>query len=151
MGARHCRWFYKIGSVRLFRFSKAVISISVILLISSIASGEDLMKSPDIKKEKGIIETTSSYNPLSTFLDLSVRFFQTFISPVDGERCSMYPTCSSYSRQAIRKYGAIKGFVMTVDRLIHEGDEYRFAQLIRKGDSLRYYDPPENNDFWHFK
>ena len=134
---------------------KMVISVLLVLFIESSASGEDLMRSPDALKERHVKskadlradEDMTSYNSLSIFFDGSVRFFQNFISPVDGDRCSMYPTCSAYSREAIKKYGAIKGFVMTADRLIHEGDEWRFAPLIRKGRSLSYYDPPENNDF----
>jgi len=130
---------------------KIAIFLLMILVIESSAYGKDLMKSPDVRMGKPVTEASISYNPLSTFLDLSVRFFQTFISPVDGDRCSMYPTCSAYSREAIKKYGAIKGFVMTADRLIHEMDEQRFVAFIRKGNSLRYYDPPENNDFWAIK
>jgi putative membrane protein insertion efficiency factor len=122
-----------------------------VLFIRGNAYGKDLMKSPDVQMDKPVTEASILYNPLSTLFDLSVKFFQNFISPVDGDRCAMYPTCSAYSRQAIKKYGAIKGFVMTADRVIHEGDEQRFAPLIRKGGSLSYYDPPENNDFWHLK
>lgn len=135
--------------------ARVVICILLVLLLGSGAFGEDRMKSPDAPKERHISRTnlrvtgdTTSHNPLSIFFDYSVRFFQTFISPVDGDRCSMYPTCSAYSREAIKKYGPIKGFIMTADRLMHEMDETRFAPLIKKGDSLRYYDPPENNDFW---
>ena len=76
------------------------------------------------------------------------RFFQEYISPVDGDRCPSYPTCSQYAQQAVRKHGVIVGLVMTFDRLIHESDETRRAPLIRAGDSYRYYDPVENNDFW---
>ena len=128
---------------------KIVIFMLTFLFIRGNAYGKDLMKSPDVQIDKPVTEASISYNPLSIFLDLSVKFFQNFISPVDGDRCGMSPTCSAYSREAIRKYGAIKGFVMTADRLIHEGDEWRFAPLIRKGWSVRYYDPPENNDFWY--
>ena len=79
------------------------------------------------------------------------RFFQEYISPVDGDRCPSYPTCSQYAQQAVRKHGVIIGLVMTFDRLIHESDETRRAPLIRAGDSYRYYDPVENNDFWWSK
>lgn len=130
---------------------KIVIFMLTFLFIRGNAYGKDLMKSPNVQMDEPVTEASISYNPLSTFLNFSVQFFQYFISPVDGDRCSMHPTCSSYSRQAIKKYGAIKGFVMTADRLIHEGDEWRFAPLIRKGRSLSYYDPPENNDFWQLK
>jgi uncharacterized protein len=76
------------------------------------------------------------------------RFFQEYISPVDGDRCPSYPTCSQYAQEAVRKHGVLIGLVMTFDRLIHESDETRRAPLIRAGESYRYYDPVENNDFW---
>ena len=135
---------------------KIVIVILIILFIRDAAIGEDLMISPDIHPPLNYLpqregKERDGYSPLSAFLEFSVKFFQTFISPVDGDRCAMYPTCSAYSRQVIRKYGAIKGFVMTADRLIHEEDEYRFAPLIKNGWSVRYYDPVENNNFWSLK
>jgi len=77
-----------------------------------------------------------------------LRFFQIYISPVDGDRCPSYPTCSQYAVEAIHKHGAVAGLVMTFDRLIHEGDEVHLAPQIRVNDSYRYYDPVENNDFW---
>jgi hypothetical protein len=77
-----------------------------------------------------------------------LRIFQVYISPVDGDRCPSYPTCSQYAREAVRKHGAMIGLMMTCDRLIHETDEIRRAPLIRVHGSYRYYDPVENNDFW---
>lgn len=78
----------------------------------------------------------------------TIRFFQKYISPVDGDRCPCYPTCSQYSVEAIRKHGFWMGMVMTFDRLIHESDEIRQAPMIKIYGSYRYYDPVENNDFW---
>lgn len=40
------------------------------------------------------------------------------------------------------------GYIMTVDRLIHESDETRFIPLIEKHGLMRFYDPVKNNDFW---
>lgn len=70
------------------------------------------------------------------------------ISRVDGNRCSMYPTCSNYSIEAIEKHGLLIGIVMTCDRLIHEANEMDYAPPVEGVDSLRYADPVENNDFW---
>lgn len=75
-------------------------------------------------------------------------FFSKYISPVDGDRCNMYPTCAAYSREAVEKHGFIGGFLLTVDRLIHESNEIDRAPLIIKWDRLRYLDPVSNNDFW---
>lgn len=77
-----------------------------------------------------------------------VRFFQRFISPVDGPRCPMYPTCSAYALQALEKHGPLIGTMMTVDRLLHETDDREHRHPVRIGDRLRYADPVENNDFW---
>lgn len=80
-----------------------------------------------------------------------IRGFQRYVSPVDGERCNMYPTCSTYGLHAFRKHGALKGIILTADRLLHEYDEAAFAPRIIKYGRLRYYDPVEYNDFWWSK
>ncbi len=75
-------------------------------------------------------------------------FFSKYVSPVDGDRCPMYPTCAAYSREALGKHGFTGGVLLTVDRLIHESDEmYRAPQIIVYGH-LRFMDPLVNNDFW---
>jgi len=79
-----------------------------------------------------------------------LNLFSEYISRVDGDRCPMYPTCSAYSRQAMRKHGFIMGIIMTADRLIHEGNEMDYAPLIRAGESVRYYDPVSWNDYWWY-
>jgi putative membrane protein insertion efficiency factor len=80
-----------------------------------------------------------------------LHIYQNFISPVKGDRCPMYPTCSAYSVQAVQKHGPIIGIVMTADRLIHESDEPSFVPRKKVGDRYRYIDPLENNDFWWYK
>jgi putative membrane protein insertion efficiency factor len=80
-----------------------------------------------------------------------VGIFREYISPVDGDRCPSYPTCSQYSLEAIRKHGVLTGLVMTFDRLIHESDEVRRAPAVKVFHSYRHYDPVENNDFWWAK
>jgi hypothetical protein len=72
------------------------------------------------------------------------------ISAVDGQRCPSEPTCSSYSAQAFRKHGFFVGWVMTVDRLIHEADEGRHSPLVRRDGLFKIFDPVENNDYWWY-
>ena len=81
----------------------------------------------------------------------AVGFFRNFISPVDGDRCPSFPSCSQYSQQAIRRHGMIIGWVMTFDRLLHEADEVHLAPRVQAQESYRAYDPIENNDFWWVK
>lgn len=38
-----------------------------------------------------------------------INFYQKHISKHLGNRCRFYPTCSEYTKQAIDKYGIIKG------------------------------------------
>ncbi|MFH1481836.1 MAG: membrane protein insertion efficiency factor YidD [Pseudomonadota bacterium] len=80
-----------------------------------------------------------------------VSFYRNYISPVDGDRCPSYPSCSSYSMMAIRKHGFFVGWVMTVDRLVHEGKgETRVSPMIFSNGRWKIYDPVENNDFWWY-
>jgi putative membrane protein insertion efficiency factor len=81
-------------------------------------------------------------------LQLAVRLFQKYISPIDGPRCPMYPTCSSYSLQALHKHGPITGTFLTVDRLYREGDPHERHRPVEKWGRIRFYDPLEDNDFW---
>ncbi|MGZ3578024.1 MAG: membrane protein insertion efficiency factor YidD [Syntrophales bacterium] len=85
------------------------------------------------------------------FLVQAIRFYQQYISPVIGDRCQMYPSCSSYAIEAIKKHGCLIGSVMTSDRLIHESNETDHAPLIEKEGDYGYYDPVSSNDFWWYK
>ena len=48
-----------------------------------------------------------------------VKMYQTCISPFIGGRaaCRFTPTCSEYTRQAIEKYGPIRGTWMGIKRI----------------------------------
>ena len=81
----------------------------------------------------------------------AIRFYQRFISPVIEARCPMTPTCSAYAVEAIRKHGFFIGYMMTADRLIHEGDEKRYTRAIVHNNKVSFYDPVANNDFWFVK
>ncbi|MBR0131338.1 MAG: membrane protein insertion efficiency factor YidD [Firmicutes bacterium] len=47
-----------------------------------------------------------------------IRFYQRKISPHLGDRCKFYPTCSEYALQAIEKYGALKGSLKAIWRIL---------------------------------
>jgi putative membrane protein insertion efficiency factor len=48
-----------------------------------------------------------------------IRIYQFTISPaLPPNTCRFYPTCSHYGYQAIYKYGALKGTVMAVWRVL---------------------------------
>jgi len=47
-----------------------------------------------------------------------VRVYQLIVSPHLGRTCRYHPTCSSYAVQAFRTYGAVKGLVLSVHRIL---------------------------------
>lgn len=47
-----------------------------------------------------------------------IKFYQFFISPILGSNCRFLPTCSDYTLQAIKKYGAIYGIYLGVKRIL---------------------------------
>lgn len=81
---------------------------------------------------------------------MPVRFFREYISPIDGDRCPMHPTCSAYAVESLRKHGPVLGWIMTCDRLLRcGGDEIARSPLVRINDKYYCDDPVENNDFWY--
>lgn len=78
-----------------------------------------------------------------------LSFYRDYISAVDGDRCPSHPSCSEFGYLAIKKHGLVIGWMMTVDRLIHEGkDEHATSPLVLSDGKWKIYDPVENNDFW---
>jgi len=46
-----------------------------------------------------------------------VRFYRKHFSNPYVPRCRFYPTCSVYALQALEKYGAFKGSLLTLKRI----------------------------------
>jgi putative membrane protein insertion efficiency factor len=46
-----------------------------------------------------------------------IRVYQRVVSPFLPPSCRFYPTCSAYSAEAIARYGAFRGLLLTVKRL----------------------------------
>ena len=49
---------------------------------------------------------------------LPIRLYQLAISPMLGERCRYYPSCSEYAVQAITRFGILRGLVLAVWRVL---------------------------------
>ena len=41
-----------------------------------------------------------------------------FFLETKGIKCKFYPTCSEYTKQAVEKYGVLKGLVLGIKRII---------------------------------
>lgn len=47
-----------------------------------------------------------------------IKFYQKYLSPLKTTRCPYIPTCSQYGLEAIEKYGAFKGGLLAVWRIL---------------------------------
>ena len=47
-----------------------------------------------------------------------VRLYQILLSPIFGNRCRFYPSCSNYFIEAVRKYGIFTGSWRGVRRIL---------------------------------
>ncbi len=47
-----------------------------------------------------------------------IIFYQKYISKNLGKRCIFYPSCSEYTKQAVDKYGIIKGNILGLKRIL---------------------------------
>ena len=48
-----------------------------------------------------------------------IKFYRKYISPLKARPCCIFiPTCSEYAIQAIEKYGAFKGSLLALRRIL---------------------------------
>ncbi|MCI8624537.1 MAG: membrane protein insertion efficiency factor YidD [Provencibacterium sp.] len=55
---------------------------------------------------------------MKNLLLLLIRFYRKVISPLKPACCRFYPTCSEYALQAIAEYGALRGGLLSVKRIL---------------------------------
>ena len=51
-------------------------------------------------------------------LIIIVKFYRRHISPLSAPNCRYIPTCSAYALEALEKYGAAKGSLLTIRRIL---------------------------------
>ena len=47
-----------------------------------------------------------------------IRVYQLFFSPQLGNHCRFYPSCSQYAREAVERYGVIRGVWLAIRRVL---------------------------------
>lgn len=57
-------------------------------------------------------------SPLQYITIAMIKVYQWVISPILGPRCRFNPTCSHYTLEAIKHYGALKGIHLGCKRII---------------------------------
>lgn len=62
---------------------------------------------------------------MKTLMLSVIRFYRKCISPYTPATCRFTPTCSQYAYEAISKYGAMKGGLLALKRLLRCHPFYR--------------------------
>jgi len=81
----------------------------------------------------------------ATLLSIAfVRFYQTALSRTRSGNCPFWPSCSRYGLRALHDYGAIFGWLMTIDRIFfrENSDIYLAYPRVMRGKESYPYDPP---------
>ncbi len=63
---------------------------------------------------------------MQKILILLIKGYRAVLSPIMGNQCRFYPTCSCYTEEAIRQHGALRGSWLGLRRISrchpwHEG------------------------------
>jgi putative membrane protein insertion efficiency factor len=53
-----------------------------------------------------------------TAVVLVLRCYRMLVSPMYGDTCRFYPSCSQYALTAVERYGVLRGGWLTVRRLV---------------------------------
>lgn len=81
-----------------------------------------LRKSLKIVQEVGIYLHTKM---MANFLIFIISLYQRHLSRFNRASCIYTPSCSKYSIEAIRKYGAFKGTILTIRRVLRCQPSYK--------------------------
>lgn len=55
---------------------------------------------------------------MKKLLILFINFYQYFVSPLTGQNCRYYPSCSAYALEAVTKHGSLKGTALAAKRVL---------------------------------
>nr|WP_330382098.1 membrane protein insertion efficiency factor YidD [Thermotalea metallivorans] len=55
---------------------------------------------------------------LKELLVWMVKIYRRYISPLKRPSCRFYPTCSQYALEALGKYGALRGTLLILKRIV---------------------------------
>jgi putative membrane protein insertion efficiency factor len=67
---------------------------------------------------EGATTRRASRNPFKWLLIAPILLYQRLLSPLLGQRCRFYPSCSSYAVQAIDQFGILRGLTLGTWRVL---------------------------------
>lgn len=89
-----------------------------------------------------------------------IKYYQEYSSPIQGERCPFYPSCSHYVLESMKLFGFELGLIMGIERIYYRENKGLFRkdrmyEKVRKNGKQKLYDIPWANNifiesFWFF-
>ena len=55
---------------------------------------------------------------IGKFFIALIKIYQKFFSPMLGSNCRFHPTCSAYTIEAIKRFGAFSGIILGFKRIL---------------------------------
>ena len=114
--------------------------VSLIIFIMAILGAQE--NDLDIYNPNDSLKEDRISTPLIVRMAMkTIYFYQNYLGKIKGSYCPMYPSCSNYGSEAIKKYN-FKGILITFDRLHRCSQDLK--QYPRKviNETIKYYDPP---------
>jgi len=118
-----------LGSLKAGSFGVIFIFISLTSFAQKIEVTADLQLVDSLLKQqvrhpekriyiyKNQPKTFKNSNPISLIYGGSLYVYQNFVSQHFSADCLYDPSCSDFSKQAVKEYGLIKGTLLSFDRL----------------------------------
>jgi hypothetical protein len=78
-------------------------------------AGQDLRRPPLFPRPGGAIGWL--FLPFTWASIVLIRVYQLVISPAIPPSCRFVPSCSQYALEAVQRYGAVKGWFLSLRRL----------------------------------
>jgi len=70
-------------------------------------------KGTRLKKDNGPVKRKI----FSYFIIFIIILYKKTVSPIFGQNCRFYPSCSTYAIHAIKRYGLLRGIPMSIKRI----------------------------------
>lgn len=110
-----------VGLLLLFfsltSFSQPIDLLSDLLLVDSVSKQQVHHHGKRIYIFKNQPKTFKNCNPVSLIYGGSLYVYQNFVSQHLSADCLYDPSCSDFSKQAVKEYGLFKGGLLSFDRL----------------------------------
>ncbi|MCI9386690.1 MAG: membrane protein insertion efficiency factor YidD [Lachnospiraceae bacterium] len=55
---------------------------------------------------------------MKKFFIFMIRFYRSYLSPLKSTKCPYFPSCSQYGLEAVEQYGAVKGGLLCIWRIL---------------------------------